>query len=1047
MQNTVLIFFIFCLSLVVTGQNVNNYQPDKTPTAPSAYSFLKYGDIPMNEYTGRATVTVPIHTIAMDGIGLPLELNYTTGGIRVDQEAGMVGLGWDFNIPAVIQTIKDRDDYGLRTTHHKLPDFIGNPIYPEVGLAHPFVYNYTPAPTYIGMPYASTPTYTDFPKYMLASRDFLVLDGKWGGNGVNGLHDMTFEAPVDSEPDIFRTTINGEELVMTTAGREISNGSDGSVPYSLTIINGKTEYLVSPIVSTIQESGVSYDKVTGIQITTPNAEEYFFEITDEIISFSFSNGHLAPSPGGGTDRITSKIFRLTKIKSRIGNEIEFQYDSVSVSELRKQTQSYFRRRGDTHYTSANSGVRYDGVDFASTQTGYTIQSYFKGNQNLFDRSYTVHDQSQNLNYCTKIITPLEEIRLSYSDRSDYNSKRLDNISIWDLNQKKTNEFSFSYSYSVSNAATDETNRKKQRLILDSITEQGKSPYSFRYNSTKLPIKDSFAVDYWGYYNGKNNDSFIPSFVALGYPEYDDNSQNDFNADLNYTKAQSLERVTYPTGGYTEFEYEANQFDNYLINDRAIINSGHGLRIESVVSYSAENQKAMKKNYTYSGGKAMSKKKLVNTYSEKILERYTDLFNSTTYRSYTTPLIEIRINSFISSSGLEEGDYIGYDKVTITEEQGENGKTEHFFVNNTNYLFNTTYGKHFEPIYIRDREAIRNGTILKERLLDSENNPVSETIYDYYVKTALSNHYGVNFKISETYFGQRGVGGANQEYYYIPYSLLSFYPIFSNSTYLKSKQNIFHTPTGTSRNKTVYYYDSKNRILKEEFFNPTYEIETKLITDYKYQVFTADNFIDAPKQITTTRFDNDDSNGVVISDKHTKYKKYPELNNAILLEDIWECLRLANPSTGNTKNCNNISFTKYDSKGNPLEYRTNEGMITSFIYGYQDNYPIAKLENVSYDDIPVAVINNLKTLSNQDEDTCTSGSCTEQDLRDALDDLRVSFPSGFITTYTYNPLIGVTSTTDPREYAMFYQYDNANRLEFVKDAEGKLISENKYNYKN
>ena len=50
-------------------------------------------------------------------------------------------------------------------------------------------------------------------------------------------------------------------------------------------------------------------------------------------------------------------------------------------------------------------------------------------------------------------------------------------------------------------------------------------------------------------------------------------------------------------------------------------------------------------------------------------------------------------------------------------------------------------------------------------------------------------------------------------------------------------------------------------------------------------------------------------------------------------------------------------------------------------------------------------------------------------------------------YTYDPLIGVTSMTDPRGYTIYYEYDTFNRLKTVKDKQGNIISENEYNYKN
>jgi hypothetical protein len=55
----------------------------------------------------------------------------------------------------------------------------------------------------------------------------------------------------------------------------------------------------------------------------------------------------------------------------------------------------------------------------------------------------------------------------------------------------------------------------------------------------------------------------------------------------------------------------------------------------------------------------------------------------------------------------------------------------------------------------------------------------------------------------------------------------------------------------------------------------------------------------------------------------------------------------------------------------------------------------------------------------------------------------------VTTYTYDPLIGVRSITPPSGIREVYIYDTANRLKEIRenDATGKLLKEFKYNYKN
>jgi YD repeat-containing protein len=79
----------------------------------------------------------------------------------------------------------------------------------------------------------------------------------------------------------------------------------------------------------------------------------------------------------------------------------------------------------------------------------------------------------------------------------------------------------------------------------------------------------------------------------------------------------------------------------------------------------------------------------------------------------------------------------------------------------------------------------------------------------------------------------------------------------------------------------------------------------------------------------------------------------------------------------------------------------------------------------------------------------SDSGTEANLIIALNALRtnVSLANAMITTYTYKPLIGVSTITDPKGDKMSYEYDTLNRLKWVKDKAGNILSENQYHYKN
>src|SRR5690554_4609742 len=69
--------------------------PEFVPKSPEVASFQRYGDIPVSNYTGVPNIGISIHTVKLKDLQVPISLSYHAGGIKVDQEATFVGLGWN----------------------------------------------------------------------------------------------------------------------------------------------------------------------------------------------------------------------------------------------------------------------------------------------------------------------------------------------------------------------------------------------------------------------------------------------------------------------------------------------------------------------------------------------------------------------------------------------------------------------------------------------------------------------------------------------------------------------------------------------------------------------------------------------------------------------------------------------------------------------------------------------------------------------------------------------------------------------------------------
>ena len=70
--------------------------------SPTAASLGKFGDIPVNLYTGTPSISIPLYELKGRKLSVPITLNYHASGIKVEEIAGWVGLGWALNAGGVI---------------------------------------------------------------------------------------------------------------------------------------------------------------------------------------------------------------------------------------------------------------------------------------------------------------------------------------------------------------------------------------------------------------------------------------------------------------------------------------------------------------------------------------------------------------------------------------------------------------------------------------------------------------------------------------------------------------------------------------------------------------------------------------------------------------------------------------------------------------------------------------------------------------------------------------------------------------------------------
>lgn len=177
------------ISLMSLGDDYRSTLPGYVPVSPNASSLAIFSDYPVSYYTGVPDISIPLYEINIDGYKLPISLNYHASGIRMDQEASWVGLGWALNAGGVIsRTVKCYDDF-LEYT------------YPGKSLRA----------GYYNGPEANNPTVNDYFQ--------TVFDGTVARK----------ELITDSEPDIFSYSLpgfSGKFLIDKSRGAVLFNKAD-----------------------------------------------------------------------------------------------------------------------------------------------------------------------------------------------------------------------------------------------------------------------------------------------------------------------------------------------------------------------------------------------------------------------------------------------------------------------------------------------------------------------------------------------------------------------------------------------------------------------------------------------------------------------------------------------------------------------------------------------------------------------------------------------------------------------------------------------------
>ncbi len=177
------------------------------------------------------------------------------------------------------------------------------------------------------------------------------------------------------------------------------------------------------------------------------------------------------------------------------------------------------------------------------------------------------------------------------------------------------------------------------------------------------------------------------------------------------------------------------------------------------------------------------------------------------------------------------------------------------------------------------------------------------------------------------------------------------------------------------------------------------------------------------------------NGKFLESAFTSFKNYGSGDEIHVYPD--SLLFLSASPTGSTvfapaiKNTSLVHDGKYRyeelyrfESGTLVERINKAGLPTSFIWSYQKTRPVVKAVGVPY----LTLKSAYQNLVQPDPD---------------LNGLR-SLP-GMISTYSYDPLFGMTRETDPNKVSINYEYDKLGRLKLIRDQKNNILKKYVYEY--
>ena len=702
--------------------------------SPNAAELGKYGKVPVSYFNGLPNISIPLTELRAKNYTLPIYLTYHASGNKPDQHPGWVGLGWTLHAGGCINRIvngrKDERSYEEYASE------------------------------------TNSPISTYRPGYFDHMQEVDRTD--WKAEGVLACN--VLQPLPDQQPDEFQINIDDIQASFYMVGEsEIKIVSRTDMDFTVQCFLNDTEKLYSETsydgslivyrgseLSDRKLKAHLYRYIEGFLITNKDGTKYYFGGSQDAIEFSIYQRYsheaaqIDPQKNKWDAVAQANTWMLTRIERPDGEVITFSYEHNGVPIVRHfmhRTITYYIGRDENNPTGNvdkiyntfdkvvnNQSRQYVGVSYTFLMPCYLteIRSVQTGESVRFD--------TENSN---ELLETFDEQEFYYHVGNFSNM----DISPYDFTYRHMmNENRYRHLMSLEGPRGEVTflydNPSCARLRLSGIDirdsgESTKQHYDMSYDPGSLPRYGARKTDLWGYYNGFP----LPETKA----DTSGIDQKVLRVNPDSLKSSILTRLTYPTGGYTDFEYEphsygkvATQFPFLLRNESGVVG---GLRIKKLIDTDTEGHSLIRTfQYVEDDGSSSGilagkpRCRLTGRLSRQTVSISGSIFCHMV-PSTAQDVYEMYQETSFTPMSITDGAHVTYS--SVRENASDGSYTVYKYSNHDtpgclDTLSTNAFGGIVNPV-LADKytsHELRRGLLLSKQAYDNQNRKTKEEEYEY-----------------------------------------------------------------------------------------------------------------------------------------------------------------------------------------------------------------------------------------------------------------------------------------------------------------------------